>query len=120
MEIASIAAVAGAWVAGLAVLVSIYCFCFSTIKIQLLRYGLIWLVVTDAGLIVMLGALVVLFGSSSPAFPNADNTTMLVFSAIGLVALLALTGAAVVISRIALARNRAVQAFDQTRRTLEF
>ena len=120
MQIASIAAVAGAWTAGLAVLVSIYCFCFSTIKLKLLRFGFIWLVVTDAGLIVMLGSLVVLFSSSSPAFPNADNTTLLVFSVIGLVVLIALTAAAGVISRVALARNRIVQAFDQSRRTLEY
>ena len=115
MEIASIAAVAGAWVASLAVLVSIYCFCFSTIKIQLLRYGFIWLIVTDAGLIVMLGALIAIFVTA-----KTDYTTLLVLSIIGLVALLGLTIAAAVVSRAALARNRAVQVFDQTRRTLEF
>jgi lysylphosphatidylglycerol synthetase-like protein (DUF2156 family) len=116
----SIVAVAGAWVAGIAVLFCIYCFCFSTVKIKLLRYGLAWLLVTDIGTIVMLAALVGLFSSPTPAYPNGDNTTLLAFSIVGLVLLVALTVAAFVISRTALARVRVSDAFNQTRRRLEF
>lgn len=116
----SIFAVAGAWVAGIAVLFSIYCFCFSTIKLRLLRYGLIWLLVTDIGVIVMLAALIGVFSDSTPAYPNGDNTTLLIFSIIGLVLLVALTVAAFVIARLALARTRVNDVFDQTRRRLEF
>lgn len=109
-DVASVVAVAGAWVAGLAVLFSIYCFCFSTIKIQLLRYGLIWLLVTDGGLILMLAALLFVL----------NDTTTIVFTVIGLVALVALTVAIIAVVRVALARNRTVQVFDQTRQRLEF
>lgn len=120
VNIASIIAVIGAWVAGLSVITSVYCFCFSTIKLQLLRYGLIFLFLTDIGLITMIVGVLIAVSSGSNAFPGNDATTVIAFSAAGLVALVALTIAALVIVRIALARNRTVNAFEQTRKRLEF
>ena len=45
-------AVTGAWIAGLAILFAILSFCFGIIRPSLFRYGIIYLLVTDAGVVV--------------------------------------------------------------------
>ncbi len=82
MDILAVIAVIGAWVGGLGIIFSATCFCYGILRPKLLRWGLNYLLVTDIGLIVMLVAVI---------FRINDNTTLQVFSAVGVVVLLGLT-----------------------------
>ncbi len=107
----SIIAVAGAWFAGLGLVFAVTCFCFGIIRPSLLRQGFIFLLVTDAGLIAMLAALLGIL----------NDTTLWVFSLAGLVLLVGLTAAAFIILRSAgKTIPTAATVIETTRRRIEF
>ncbi|HEX2915929.1 MAG TPA: hypothetical protein VH186_34525 [Chloroflexia bacterium] len=111
VEVLSILAVAGAWISGLGVIFAVASFCFGFIKPRLFRFGLTYLLITDAGLILMLAALLGIL----------NDTTLWVFSLIGLVLLVGFTIAAFVIVR-GYAKNIPSPAtvLETTRRRIEF
>lgn len=110
-QILSVLAVTGAWLAGLGLIFAVTCFCFGILKPSLLRQGFIFLLVTDVGLILMLGALLGLL----------NDTVLLVFSVIGIVLLVGFTAAAFIIIRAAgKTIPQAATVIETTRRRIEF
>ncbi len=113
VNILSMLAVAGAWLGGLGVIFAVTCFCFGILRPQLLRFGFIYLLVTDVGLILMFAALLGILGDR--------EFTLWVFSLIGLIVLVGLTTAAFIIIRGASKTLPAVNtAIETTRRRVEF
>ncbi len=82
-------AVAGAWIAGLGVLFTILAFCFGILRPSLFRFGIIYLIITDAGTALMLAALLVIL----------NDPVLWTFSLIGLVFLVLFTAIAIVTVR---------------------
>jgi uncharacterized membrane protein len=109
----SIVAVAGAWLAGAGVLFSVLSFAFAVINPRLVRFGVIWLLLTDAGLIAMMGACLILI-------PN-DKTALWVSCIIGIIVLIAITGAAFYVYRETTRKeSRTNQLIDVVRSRIEF
>jgi len=106
-------AVAGAWIAGLAILFAILAFCFGTVRPALLRSGVIYLFVTDAGLALMFIALLVI----------QNDAVLWTFSLIALITLALLTAIAVITIRTLRIRGEIPQVntlVDATRQRIEF
>ena len=106
-------AVAGAWIAGLSILFAILSFCFGVIRPSLFRYGIIYLFITDAGIILMLAALLVIL----------NDATLWVFSLIGLIVMVLLTVIAIVAIRTLRLRGEVAplsSLIEGTRQRIEF
>ncbi|MEI6042857.1 MAG: hypothetical protein WCS37_00575 [Chloroflexota bacterium] len=106
-------AVAGAWIATVGVLFAILSFCFGVIRPTLFRAGVTYLFIADAGLILMLGTLLVI---------SQDDGTW-VFSILGLVIAIALTVGGVIAVRTLQERGDVPQVtalIENTRQRIEF
>jgi hypothetical protein len=109
----SVVAVIGAWVAGISVLLSVLSFTFSVINPRLVRFGVIWLLAMDAGLIAMMGACVVLI--------PGNQVALWVSCLIGIIVLIAITGVAFYVYREVQRQNsRTNQLIDVVRSRVEF
>lgn len=110
-HVLSMVAVAGAWIAGLGIIASVASFCFGIIRPGLLRLGFAYLLVTDAGLIIMLAALLGIL----------NDTTLWIFSLIGLLLLIGFTVTAFIVIRGAAKGVPApATVLETTRRRIEF
>ncbi len=106
-------AVAGAWIAGLAILFAILAFCFGVIRPSLFRYGIIYLFITDAGIILMLAAVLVI----------VNDAVLWTFSLIGLIVMVLLTAIAVLAIRNLRVRGEIASLgslIEGTRQRIEF
>ena len=77
----SVLAVIGAWVGGVGILFSLLGFMFGIINVRLFKFGLTWLAISDAGILLMLGAL----------FFLVDSNVLFAFTIVGIVLLLGIT-----------------------------
>jgi hypothetical protein len=113
IAIVSALAVTGAWVAGIAVLFAILSFCFGIIRPSLFRYGIVYLLITDVGIILMLASLLYLI----------NDAVLWTASLVGLILMVLLTVVAIGTVRSIRARGDIPQLgsiIETTRQRIEF
>lgn len=109
----SVIAVAGAWVAGIGVILAVLCFSYAVLNPRLLRIGIAWLVAADAGTIAMLAALLGLI--------PGNQVALWVSCILGIIVLAAITGGAFYIAREAARKDSKANAvIDTVRSRIEF
>lgn len=106
-------AVTGAWIAGIAILFAILAFCFGILRPSLFRFGIIYLLITDVGIVLMLASLLVII----------NDVTLWTFTLIGLILMLLITVVAIVTVRTLRQKGEVPQIgslIETTRQRIEF